>query len=116
MKVVDNANKLNLLINHIYADVYELIAEATTYNDALAILTDIYAKTPSPNFAPYALITCKQQAGESLGTYFQKLKISSVDCNYQAVSAQVYKEVIRDAFIGGMTSQDIRQRLLEDHT
>ena len=62
------------------------------------------------------MITCKQPAGESLDTYFQKLKRLSVDCNYQAVSAQVRKEeAIRDAFIGGMMSYDIRQRLFEDH-
>ena len=116
MQDVNDANKLNLLINHIDAAVYELIAEATTYNEALAILTNIYAKTPSPIFARYTLITCKQQAGESLDTYFQKLKRLSVDCNYQAVSAQVRKEeAIRDAFIGGMMSYNIRQRLLEDH-
>ena len=49
--------------------------------------------------------------------YFQKLKRLSVDCNYQAVSAQVHKEdAIRDAFIGGMMSNNIRPRFLEDHT
>ena len=100
MQDVSDANKLSLLINHIDAAVYELIAEATTYNEALAILTNIYAKTLSPIFARYALIICKQQTGESLKTYFQKLKRSSVDCNYQAVSAQVHEEVIRNAFIG----------------
>ena len=116
MQDVKDASKLNLLINHIDAAVYELIAEATTYNEALAILTNIYAKTPSPIFARYTLITCKQQAGESLDTYFQKLKRLSVDCNYQAVSAQVHKEeAIRDVLIGGMMSYNIRQRLLEDH-
>ena len=116
MQDVNDANKLNLLINHIDAAVYEFIAEATTYNEALAILTNIYSKTPSATSARYTLITCKQQAGESLDIYFQKLKRLSVDCNYQALSAQVHKEeAIRDAFIGGMMSYNIRQRLLEDH-
>ena len=113
MQDVNDANKLSLLINHIDPAVYELIAEATTYHEALAILTNIYAKTPSPIFARYTLITCKQQAGESLDTYFQKLKRLSEKCNYQAVSAQVHKEeAIRDAFIEGMMSYNIRQRLL----
>ena len=48
MQDVYYVNKPNLLFNHIDAAVYELIAEATTYNDALAILTNSYAKTPSP--------------------------------------------------------------------
>ena len=38
-----------------------------------------------------------------------------MDCDYQAVSAQLHKEeAIRDAFIGGIISNKIRQRLLED--
>ena len=38
-----------------------------------------------------------------------------MDCDYQAVSAQLHKEeAIRDAFIGGIFSNEIRQRLLED--
>ena len=39
----------------------------------------------------------------------------SKDCNYTAVSADVYRdEAIRDAFINGMLSNYIRQRLLEN--
>ena len=40
----------------------------------------------------------------------------SLDCNFWAVTATVHKErAIRDAFIGGLISKDIRQRLLENH-
>ena len=69
----------------------------------------------NPIFARYELISCKQQSGESLDRYLQKLKQLSMDCDYQAVSAQLHKEeAIRDAFIGGIISNEIRQRLLED--
>ena len=38
-----------------------------------------------------------------------------MDCDYQAVSAQLHEEeAIRDAFIGGIISNEIGQRLLED--
>ena len=114
---VTETNKLNLLINHIDAAVYEYISEAGTYNEEDSqILSDTFAKIPSSIFARYALMSCKQLTGESLDIYLQKLKRLSVDCNYQAVSAQVHKEeAIRNAVIGGIISSNIRQRLLEDN-
>ena len=69
----------------------------------------------NPIFARYELISCKQRSGESLDRYLRKLTQLSMDCDYQAVSAQLHKEeAIRDAFIGGIISNEIRQRLLED--
>jgi len=45
------------------------------------------------------------------------LKRLSLDCDFRDVTAQLHKEeAIRDAFIGGLTSNEIRQRLLEDDT
>ena len=69
----------------------------------------------NPIFARYELISCKQQPGESLDRYLRKLEQLSMDCDYQAVSAQLHKEeAIRDAFIGGIISNEIRQRMLGD--
>ena len=46
----------------------------------------------------------------------QKLKRLSTDCNSLSDSASQHKEeVIRDAFIGGIVSNEIRQRLLEEN-
>ena len=57
----------------------------------------------------------KQQAGESLDAYLQNLQRLSAVCDFRAVSAIVHKEeAIRDAFICGMISNEIRQRLLEN--
>ena len=59
----------------------------------------------NPIFARYELISCKQQPGESLDRYLRKLEQLSMDCDYQAVSAQLHKEeAISDAFIGGIIS------------
>ena len=61
------------------------------------------------------LATRWQQHGETFDEYIQALKIFAKDCNFQAVSAIQYQdEAIRDAFINGITSNDIRQRLLEN--
>ena len=38
MPEISDADKLNLLINHADASVYELISEVTMYNDAIKIL------------------------------------------------------------------------------
>ena len=61
-------------------------------------------------------MTCKQQTGESLDSYLQKLKRMSIDCDFQAVNALIHKkEAIRDALIGGLVSNEIRQPLLENN-
>lgn len=49
--------------------------------------------------------------------YTQALISLSKDCNFQSVSAEQNRnEFIRDAFISGLNSSDIRQRLLENNT
>ena len=46
----------------------------------------------------------------------QKLRRWSTDCNFLALPASQHKEeAIRDAFIGGVASYEIRQRLLEEN-
>ena len=98
MQNLTEADKLNLLVNHIDAAVYEIISKAASFEDAVELLSHTYAKSPSPIFARYALMTCKQQTGKSLDSYLQKLKLMSIDCNFQAVTALIHKEeAIRDA-------------------
>ena len=113
---VTEAHKFNLLSNHIESAVYEFISETETYDTAVELLKATFAKTPSPIFARYVPKSFKQQSGESLDTYLQNLKRLSSDYNFRTVTATVHKErAIRDAFIGGLISKDIRQRLLENH-
>ena len=47
----------------------------------------------------------------------QALKVLSEGCNFQAVSANEYKnEAICDSFINGLLDSNIRKRLLENQT
>ena len=63
------------------------------------------------------LSTRKQKSGEALDQFLNELKTLVKDCNFTQVSAEVYKsEMIRDAFIDGLLSNDIRQQLLESKT
>ena len=79
---VDAEDKLNLLINHFDATVYELFSEVPDYDDAINLLTNTYARAASPIFARYALKTCNHKVGESLDVYLQNLKRLSTDCNF----------------------------------
>ena len=61
------------------------------------------------------LATTKQQAGQTLHDFLQTLVSLCKDCNFRAVTAEGYvQQIIRDAFINGLASSAIRQRLLEN--
>ena len=52
-----------------------------------------------------------------IDTYLQILKCLSKDCNLTAVTAEQQRQFhIRDAFINGLHSKEIRQRLLKNIT
>ena len=58
---------------------------------------------------------CRQHKGELLDQFVLRLEKLSQECVRKDVSAKDYRlELMRDAFIAGMTSVPIRQRLLEN--
>ena len=68
-------------------------------------------------FARHLLATRKQRTEESLSEFLQALHILSKDCSLSDVSAEDYRqELVRDAFINGLGSHVVRQRLLENNT
>ena len=108
-------NKLKVLCAHVSANVYELIEDCGDYETAVQKLKEIYLKTPNVIFARHLLATRKQQPGESLQEFLQSLHILSKDCNFRNVTADEYRlDLVRDAFINGLASHHIRQRLLEN--
>ena len=113
--VNDDTHRLQLLINHISADVFQLIEEAQTYEQAVTTLKKIYVKPPNSVYARHLLATRRQKEGESLDSFLQALKDLSRDCNFEAVTAAQHRdEYIRDSFITGIRCNQIRQRLLEN--
>ena len=110
-----NPDKLNTLINYVDPTVYDYIAECTTYEEAIDVHKALYVKPKNEIFARHLLATRKQQSGETLDEFMQALKQLAKDCNFRNVTANEYKEeAIRDAFINGLQSNLIRQRLLEN--
>ncbi|XP_046845651.1 uncharacterized protein LOC124439469 [Xenia sp. Carnegie-2017] len=113
----EEVNKLKVLVNYVSADVYQLFCEATTYEEAIELLKNLYVKVPNEIFSRQKLATRKQQSGESQDEYLQELKSLSKDCNFRSVTSNQYRdEAVRDAFIAGLLSTNIRQRLLENKT
>ena len=110
-------NKLDTLINYVAPSVYTNISECSSYEEAIEVLTQLYIKPKNEIFARHLLATRRQRADESLDEFLLALKQLSVDCNFRSVSAEQYKdESVRDAYITGLQSNFIRQRLLENKT
>ncbi|KAI5721077.1 hypothetical protein M8J77_015726 [Diaphorina citri] len=92
-------------------------ADNATYTGALSALEALYVKPKNVIYARHCLATRQQNTGETVDQYLQVLKHISKDCKFEPVTAQLYKEeYIRDAFISGLSSARIRQRLLENTT
>lgn len=112
---VSDEIKLQLLHNHIGPTIFAYISDCSGFNDALHILDRIYVKPENEIYARHSLANRRQQVGESVDQYLQVLKQMAKNCGFKAVSAEQNKnDYIRDAFIAGLLSAPIRQRLLEN--
>ena len=110
-----NPDKLALLRAHVSCHIFKLIKHVSSYDEAAKILKARFVKPKSGVYARHCLATQKQQAGETLDQFLDKLKSLAQDCDFKAASAEQVEELaIRDAFITGMSSNAIRQRLLEN--
>ena len=109
-----DAEKLAALINCATPEVFEYIDDCETYVEAEALLQKLYVKQPNEIFARYTLRIAKQNPNQSLADFRCTLNKLAKDCNFRDVTAaQNRDEMIRDAFINGISSPEIRQRLLE---
>ena len=84
---------------------------------AINKLKELYIKPKNEIYARHLLSTRRQQTGETIDEYLLALRTLAKDCNFVQVSAQTYSdEYMRDSFISGISSNSIRQRLLENKT
>ncbi|XP_068200687.1 uncharacterized protein [Palaemon carinicauda] len=110
-------DKLVLLTNYVAPSVYDYISECETYEKAEEVLTSLYVKPNNEIFARHPLATCRQNSSESLDQFLQALKLLAKDCQFKGVTAEeACDSYVRDAFINGLVSGTIRQRLLENLT
>ena len=109
--------KLQALTNSVSASVFEYITDATTYDNAIAVLKGLYEKPKNLIYNRHKLATHGQSSEESIDQYMQQLEQLSKQCNFTQVSAvQNRNDYVRDSFINGLISNNIRQRLLENNT
>lgn len=112
--------KLSALTNSVSFNVFENIADCRTYSEAIARLDRIYMKSiadTNPLFARQVLLEAKQQEGESVTDFAVRLDKISKHCKFQAVTAEGHrKSTLRDAFIRGISSTTVKQRLIDSST
>ena len=89
---VDAADKLNLLINFVGHKAYSLIENSDTYDSAIDTLKSSYTKEINVIYASHILATRKQHPDKSLDDYMRNLRLLAKDCQFEAVSAQVYHD------------------------
>ena len=112
-----NHRKFFALINNISADVFEIVSDTENFDVAIQALDNAYIKPTNIVYNRHQRITCKQEPMQSVDTYMQELERIAKSSNFQAVTAEENKQqYIRDAFINGINSPYIRQRLLESST
>ena len=62
----DAPDKLRCLTRYISSDVYEHIADSTSYEEAVQVLDSLYIKTKNDIFMRHKLASRKQETTESL--------------------------------------------------
>ena len=110
-------DKLSVLANYVSPSIFQHIEDCTDYGAAVGILQALFVKPQNEIFARHILATIYQQPHETLDECLQALKTLSKGCNFRSVTGSKYREEsIRDAFITGLQSPSIPQRLLENNT
>ena len=110
---VDN-DRLSALISCSTPEVYEYFDHCTTFDEAEKLLDQLYVKKPNDIFARHLLMMEKQKPGQSLEDFRCTLLKLAKDCEFRDTTAIQYKDdMVRDSFINGIISSEIRQRLLE---
>ena len=110
-------NKLNLLTAYLTAPVYKLICEETTYDDAITALENLFVKPKNEIYSRHKLATAYQSDSETVDEFVLRINKLCQECNFTAVNAHQYRDDMkRDSFICGISSNFIRERLLESRT
>ena len=69
-EIQEDLDKLDLLIAYISPDIYEYVAEQTTYDTAINRLRELYIKPTNEVFARHMLSTRVQKEGENINEYY----------------------------------------------
>jgi len=107
-------NRKRIIISCLSPSVYPCVEDAADYEDVVRILKSLYVKQKNNVYARHLLVSRQQLQGETLSWYLQVLKTPAKDCTFYEITAATNRdELTRDAFINGLSSASIRQRLHE---
>jgi len=107
-------NKQRIMINCLSPSVDPCVEDAAGYADVVRILKSLYVQQKNNSYARHLLVSRHQLQGETMCEYLQVLKTLAKHCTFSDVTVAAYREELtRDAFINGLSSASIRQRLLE---
>jgi hypothetical protein len=102
------SDKLYHLINFVSRSVYNFISDAKSYEAAIKTLENIYVK---PKNTIFLVINYIPGSSPHRKVSFRLL---ARECQFKNISVSEHHDLcVLDAFISGLTSNNIRQRLLE---
>ncbi|XP_069768376.1 uncharacterized protein [Narcine bancroftii] len=114
IQVEEDNQRLTALLSMVSLRVYENIQDETTYTAAIKVLKGLYDQPVNRVHARLVLASRKQQPGESSRAYLQVLKALGKDCNcVDKTAAEITSDLVRDAYVAGLRSNEVRLRLLE---
>jgi len=93
---------------------YSIIEDCTDFQSAVALLDSRFIKRSNAVMMRHKLYNHKQAEGQSIESFLSDLTALAKRCPTQPLTADQHKNMlICDAFISGLQSVPIRQRLLE---
>lgn len=112
-----DGDKLAALVSCATPEVFEYFDHCQSFVEAETILEKLYVKQPNDIFARHLLRIAKQKSNQTLEDFRCSLMKLAKDCDFRDATALQYKDdMMRDSFINGLCSSEIRQRLLEHTT
>lgn len=117
-KFIDKAKipideKLDALLSLCGHQAFPLVEDCTTFENAIQRLDKKFSKSSSAIMTRHKLRSQKQ-GNESVEEFLNSLHQLAKKCHTPALSAEQHRQMlIVDAFISGLSSSTIRQRLLE---
>ncbi|XP_059819322.1 uncharacterized protein LOC132390793 [Hypanus sabinus] len=94
--------------------VYSFIRDLPTYEGAPDALKRQYLRPVNTVYARHRLATRRQRPGESIAEFLRALQTLVRTCDCKTLTAEQHAELlVRDAFVTGLRSVYVRQRLLE---
>ncbi|XP_069776685.1 collectin-10 isoform X3 [Narcine bancroftii] len=114
IEVEEDNQRLTALLSMVSLRVYENIQDETTYTAAIKVLKELYNQPVNRVHARLVLASRKQQPNESSRAYLQVLKALGKDCNcVDKTAAEITNDLVRDAYVARLRSNEVRLRLLE---